>query len=132
MSQADTKGTRPVLEVGVDGPCPELPGFSRPCTQNNMRATTIQIRGLAYTPYTKHGQRFLLIPYTGMDFLVRKLWSSRDIRDKSPGFPSFNMHLDGKRDPGACSDIIAHSSQSALSLPMINGLPTAAGQSAVW
>ena len=37
------------------------------------------------------------------------LWSSGDIRDTSPRFSSFDLHLDGKTDTAACSEIIAHS-----------------------
>ena len=41
------------------------------------------------------------------------LWSSADIRAKSPGFPLFDLHLlVVKRIPLLCSEIIAHSSQS--------------------
>ena len=39
------------------------------------------------------------------------LWSLGDIRDTSPGFPLFDLQLDGKTDTAACSDIIAHSSR---------------------
>ena len=55
------------------------------------------------------------------------MWSSGDIRDASPGFPIFDLHLDGKTDTAACSEIIAYGSR-VVGRPVVKGLPAAAGR----
>ena len=42
----------------------------------------------------------------------RGLWSSGDTRDKSLGFPLYDLHLECITDTAACSDTVDHSSQS--------------------
>ena len=59
-------------------------------------------------------------------------WSSGDIRDACPGFPLFDLHLDGKTDTAACSEIVAHNGpavgRSAGGGSVVKGLPEAAGR----
>ena len=45
------------------------------------------------------------------------------------GFPLCNLHLDGKTDNDACSEVVTHSSQSVVGL--VKGFPAAAGGGSV-
>ena len=43
------------------------------------------------------------------------MWSSGDIRDASPGFALFCLHIDDKTDTAACSETIARCSSVTVS-----------------
>ena len=56
------------------------------------------------------------------------LWRSGDIWDAFPGFPLFDLHLDGKTDSASWSEIIVHSSLVLIVLSVSGrGYPSTGG-----